>query len=39
MGATFYDLTCEELCELMCGKPEEDEEISDEEATDGEGQQ
>ena len=24
MGKTFYDLTCEELCELMCGAPEED---------------
>ena len=24
MGMTFYDLTCEELCELMCGKPEDD---------------
>ena len=26
MGKEFYDLTCEELCELMCGKPEEDED-------------
>jgi len=26
MGKTFYDLTCEELCELMCGAPEEDDE-------------
>lgn len=26
MGMEFYDLTPEELCELMCGDPEEDEE-------------
>lgn len=26
MGMTFYDLTPEELCELMCGSVEEDEE-------------
>ena len=26
MGKTFYDLTDEELCELMCGDPEVDEE-------------
>lgn len=26
MGATFYNLTDEELCELMCGGPEDDEE-------------
>lgn len=26
MGKEFHDLTCEELCDLMCGKPEEDEE-------------
>ena len=31
MGKTFYDLTCEELCELMCGKPEEEEEEAEEE--------
>ena len=30
MGKTLYDLTCEELCELMCGKPEEDDETEDE---------
>jgi len=24
MGKTFYDLTDEELCELMCGGPEDD---------------
>lgn len=24
MGAVFYDLTPEELCDLMCGDPEED---------------
>lgn len=27
MGKTFYDLSCEELCDLMCGKPEEDFEV------------
>ena len=26
MGAVFYDLTPEEMCELMCGRPEEEEE-------------
>lgn len=26
MGMTFENLTEEELCDLMCGKPEEDEE-------------
>ena len=33
MGKTFYDLTNEELCELMCGAPEkdcDDEETEDE---------
>lgn len=29
MGAVFEDLTEEELCELMCGKPEDDEEDVD----------
>lgn len=24
MGKTFEDLTWEELCDLMCGKPEEE---------------
>lgn len=24
MGATFENLTLEQLCDLMCGKPEED---------------
>lgn len=24
MGMIFYDLSLEELCDLMCGKPEED---------------
>lgn len=24
MGAVFKDLTCEELCDLMCGAPEQD---------------
>ena len=24
MGKAFYNLSCEELCDLMCGKPEED---------------
>lgn len=31
MGAVFYDLTLEELCDLMCGSPEDD----GEEAEDG----
>lgn len=26
MGKEFTNLTEEELCDLMCGKPEEDEE-------------
>ena len=26
MGMEFTDLTEEELCDLMCGKPEEDED-------------
>ena len=25
MGAVFENLTCEELCDLMCGKPEDEE--------------
>lgn len=29
MGAVFYDLTLEELCDLMCGDPEEDYEEED----------
>lgn len=29
MGATFYDLTAEELCDLICGTPEEDEDAED----------
>ena len=29
MGAEFTDLTIEELCELMCGKPEDDGEEED----------
>lgn len=28
MGAVFYDLSPEELCDLMCGKPEEDDDMS-----------
>lgn len=31
MGMTFENLTEEELCDLMCGKPEEDEEDEREE--------
>ena len=31
MGLTFENLTLEELCDLMCGEPEEDYE--DEEGT------
>lgn len=26
MGLTFIDLTEEQLCELWCGKPEEDDD-------------
>ena len=26
MGAVFVDLTPEELCDLMCGNPEEEDE-------------
>ena len=26
MGQTFENLTWDDLCDLMCGKPEEDEE-------------
>lgn len=26
MGMTFIGLTCEELCDLMCGDPEVDED-------------
>ena len=33
MGAVFYDLTPEELCDLMCGVPVLDEE--EQEAEDG----
>lgn len=29
MEAEFTNLTEEELCDLMCGKPEEDEEEED----------
>jgi len=29
MGAIFYDLTPEELCDLMCGMPEDDGEEED----------
>jgi len=31
MGAVFENLTWEELCDLMCGAPEEDEEDEDDE--------
>ena len=27
MGITFEDLAEQDLCDLMCGKPEEDEEL------------
>ena len=30
MGAVFENLTCEELCDLMCGKPEDDYEEEEE---------
>lgn len=29
MGLTLIGLTNEELCELMCGAPEEDEDINE----------
>lgn len=29
MGMEFYDLTPEELCDLICGEPEEDCEEED----------
>ena len=29
MGAVFYDLTPEEMFDLMCGRPEEEEEEED----------
>ena len=29
MGMTFENLTWEELCDLMCGQPEDDEEDED----------
>ena len=28
MGMEFTNLTEEELCDLMCGKPEEEEEVN-----------
>ena len=31
MGETFFGLTMEELCDLMCGKPEEDPDEEEEE--------
>lgn len=31
MGQTWENLTCEELCDLMCGQPEEDWEEEDNE--------
>jgi len=31
MGLTLENLTCEELCELMCGAPEEDDEETEDE--------
>ena len=31
MGMTWTNLTCEELCDLMCGAPEEDYEEEEEE--------
>lgn len=30
MGETFENLTWEELCDLMCGQPEDDEEDGEE---------
>lgn len=31
MGLTLIGLTCEELCDLMCGAPEEDDEETEDE--------
>lgn len=33
MGMVFYDLTPEELCDLMCGDPEEDYEEEEDNGT------
>lgn len=33
MGMTFYDLTPEELCDLMCGDLEEEQEDEDGESS------
>ena len=33
MGMTFYNLTPEELCDLMCGDPEEEQEEDDGESS------
>ena len=35
MGMVFTDLTCEELCDLMCGKPEDEYEDDDKEVENG----
>lgn len=34
MGAVFYNLTPEELCDLMCGRPEEDEDDGEDDSQD-----
>lgn len=36
MGKIFYNLTPDELCDLMCGAPEEEPEEESEEPTEGE---
>ena len=28
MGVTFYNLSCEELCDLMCGEQDDQETIA-----------
>ena len=33
MGVTFENLTMEELCELMCGQPEEDKDNANSETS------
>lgn len=38
MGAVFYDLTPEELCDLMYGMPEEDPEEEEDDGTGNIGQ-
>lgn len=34
MGAVFYNLSPEELCDLMCGRPEEEEQEEEDDGSD-----